>query len=75
MGMSMLFSYQIVAVAKQQPVERGNFEALNVETAQQVAQTALVVTYPGAEALEVRLFGPAGNEIWRGPYLGADFRT
>jgi hypothetical protein len=67
----MLWSYEIIPLGKEQPVERGNLDAPTLEVAQKLATTGALLDAPlQYEHFEVRIFDGARKEVWRGPYLG-----
>jgi hypothetical protein len=67
----MVWSYEIVPVGGHQRLAAGNFTAPDLEAAQQHAQTVNELHVSASAELDVRLLDGAGNEVWRGTYLGS----
>jgi len=67
----MVWSYEIVPVGGHQRLAAGNFSAPDIEAARQHAQTVNEPHVSASAELDVRLLDGAGNEVWRGSYLGS----
>jgi hypothetical protein len=67
----MVWSFEIVPVGGHQRLAAGNFNAPDLEAAQQHAQTVNELHVSASAELDVRLLDGAGNEVWRGTYLGS----
>jgi hypothetical protein len=66
----MVWGFEIVPVGGHQRLASGNFNAPDVETAQHHARTVNQPHVSATADLDVRLLDEAGNEVWRGTYLG-----
>jgi len=67
----MVWSFEIVPVGGHQRLAAGNFNAPDIEAAQQHAQTVNEPHVSASADLDVRLLDGAGKEVWRGTYLGS----
>jgi len=67
----MVWGFEIVPVGGHQRLAAGDFNAPDLEAAQRHAQTVNEPHVSASADLDVRLLDGAGNEVWRGPYLGS----
>jgi hypothetical protein len=72
---NMLWSYEIIPIGKDQPVDRGSFDAPTFADAKTRATTVPVLTAPPEYSeetdFEVRILDGRGKEVWRGAYAGS----
>lgn len=66
----MLFGYEVIPVAKQQPIDKGNINADDLKGAIKAAQTIPMPSVADKGPFYVRVLDGTGKEAWRGPYLG-----
>jgi hypothetical protein len=66
----MTWSYEIVPVGGHHRLAGGSFDAPHLEAAKQYVETVYEPTLTPEAELDVRLLDSAGNEVWRGTYVG-----
>lgn len=66
----MLWRYEIVPVGGHHRLAGGSFDAPHLDAARQHVETVSEPTVTADAELDVRLLDGAGNEVWRGTYVG-----
>ena len=71
----MLWSYEIVPVGGHHRLAGGSFDAPHLDAARHHVETVYEPTVTSDAELDVRLLDSAGNEVWRGTYVGPNTKA